>query len=114
MATSDYLHVIAFATFMTFALATESASSLNSFSESAFHNGNASLDIFPRTLPFAHLTLRQLQCDVPGDSMIPDLLHPIYHLIANYFQLFAQMKIIVVLQPRTVYVARRLVLYGSG
>ena len=75
MATSNYLRVIAFTTLLTFTLAIESAS-LNSFSESAFRNGNASLDIFRRSLHFAHLSLRQLQCDVPGDSMIPHLSHP--------------------------------------
>lgn len=83
MATSNYLRVIAFATFLTFTLAIESAS-LNSFSETAFRNGNSSLDIFPRSLHFAHLSLRQLQCDVPGDSMIPHL-SQLRHLIANYF-----------------------------
>jgi hypothetical protein len=54
MATSDFIQVITFTNFMTFTQAIESASSLNPFSESLFRNGNASLDIFPRTPHFAH------------------------------------------------------------
>jgi hypothetical protein len=88
--------------FIIFAQATEWASSLNSFSESAFRNGNASLNLFPRTPHFAHLTLRQAQCDVSGDSMIPDLFHPLYHLVTKYFQFFAQTNLVVALQPKTV------------
>jgi hypothetical protein len=100
-ATSNYLRAIAFATFMTIALATKRAS-LNPFSESAFCNGNTSLGIFPRALPFAYLTLRQLQCDVPGDNMIPDLFHPMYLLATNYFQLVAQKNSILAFQTGTV------------
>jgi hypothetical protein len=56
---------------MTFALAVDSDFSLNNFSESAFHNGNASLDIFLSALSFSHLMPRQQECAIPGDCMKP-------------------------------------------
>jgi hypothetical protein len=54
---------------MTFALAVDSDFSLNPFSESAFHNGNASLGISPSALSFAQLMPRQQECAIPGDRM---------------------------------------------
>lgn len=69
--------MITFAIFVTFANAVDSGSSLNPFAESAFRNGNASVDIVPRSLNFAQLSTRQLQCDNPGWCMIPDSIHPL-------------------------------------
>jgi hypothetical protein len=84
MATSDYLRVIAFAVFTTFSFAFELGSSLNPFSESVFRNGNSSTEIVPRTLPFAHLSSRQLQCENPGWCKILNRFAPQYHLVADY------------------------------
>jgi hypothetical protein len=83
MATSNYLRVLAFAAFMAFALAVGSDFPLNPFSESAFHNGNASLDISPSSLSFAQLISRQQECANPGDCMKP-VLYPqhFYNLVA--------------------------------
>jgi hypothetical protein len=83
MATSNYLRVLAFATFTTIALAIDSDSSLNPFSESAFQNGNASLDIASGSFSFAQLMPRQLQCVVPSDCMKP-LPLPILLLPGSY------------------------------
>jgi hypothetical protein len=62
--------VLAFATLMTFASAIDSDSSLNSFSESEFSNGNSSLDVSSLALSFNHLVPRQLQCVDPGYRMM--------------------------------------------
>lgn len=56
---------------MTFALAVDSDFSLNPFSESAFHSGNASLEISPSALSFAQLMPRQQECAIPGDHVCP-------------------------------------------
>jgi hypothetical protein len=71
MATSNCLRVLTFATFMVFALAVNSDFSLNPFTESTFHNGNASLDVSPSALSFAQLVPRQQKCAIPGDCMRP-------------------------------------------
>ncbi|KAH7317223.1 hypothetical protein BKA65DRAFT_541969 [Rhexocercosporidium sp. MPI-PUGE-AT-0058] len=71
MAAANYLHVLAFATFTAFALAVDSDSSLNPFSESAFQNGNASLDVSSGSFSFAQLIPRQQQCAIPGDYLCP-------------------------------------------
>jgi hypothetical protein len=84
MATSNHLRVLAFATFMAFALAVDSDFSLNPFSESAFHNGNASLDISPGALSFAQLMPRQQECANPNDCMKPrPLSTTFYNLVTN-------------------------------